>query len=243
MNLLSKYIVTLTRLYGVVHKDVVAEIYNEQNDEQITFQEVESCFDASVQEIEKNFTFKEGNYFVHETILAYEDLDATLEKQAGKPRYVPEKDELLNYLDEFYFYKSKAYNKLYDYVLEYLLDGNEERAEAVCEDVEGMIEVNASFLTVMSTFDNLVVEFDNKQQRDKVKRMVRKLQDNVRLWTNQGHTNQELKDLGYSAAINMSHGNQVLSKKLGRNDPCYCGSGKKYKKCCLDKDQKMNARQ
>lgn len=24
--------------------------------------------------------------------------------------------------------------------------------------------------------------------------------------------------------------------KLGRNDPCYCGSGKKYKKCCLDKD-------
>jgi uncharacterized protein YecA (UPF0149 family) len=22
------------------------------------------------------------------------------------------------------------------------------------------------------------------------------------------------------------------SKKIGRNDPCYCGSGKKYKKCC-----------
>lgn len=24
--------------------------------------------------------------------------------------------------------------------------------------------------------------------------------------------------------------------KIGRNDPCSCGSGKKYKKCCLDKD-------
>lgn len=24
--------------------------------------------------------------------------------------------------------------------------------------------------------------------------------------------------------------------KVGRNDPCPCGSGKKYKKCCLDKD-------
>jgi len=23
--------------------------------------------------------------------------------------------------------------------------------------------------------------------------------------------------------------------KLGRNDPCSCGSGKKFKKCCLDK--------
>jgi hypothetical protein len=24
----------------------------------------------------------------------------------------------------------------------------------------------------------------------------------------------------------------------GRNDPCYCGSGKKYKKCCLSKDER-----
>ncbi len=25
--------------------------------------------------------------------------------------------------------------------------------------------------------------------------------------------------------------------KLGRNDPCHCGSGKKYKHCCLDKEE------
>ena len=25
--------------------------------------------------------------------------------------------------------------------------------------------------------------------------------------------------------------------KVGRNDPCPCGSGKKYKKCCLNRDQ------
>ena len=24
-------------------------------------------------------------------------------------------------------------------------------------------------------------------------------------------------------------------QKLSRNAPCFCGSGKKYKKCCLDK--------
>jgi uncharacterized protein YecA (UPF0149 family) len=27
--------------------------------------------------------------------------------------------------------------------------------------------------------------------------------------------------------------------KVGRNDPCHCGSGKKYKKCCLKKDREM----
>jgi hypothetical protein len=28
----------------------------------------------------------------------------------------------------------------------------------------------------------------------------------------------------------------VKEKTPGRNDPCPCGSGKKYKKCCMDKD-------
>ena len=25
--------------------------------------------------------------------------------------------------------------------------------------------------------------------------------------------------------------------KVGRNDPCPCGSGKKFKKCCMNKQQ------
>ena len=26
-----------------------------------------------------------------------------------------------------------------------------------------------------------------------------------------------------------------VGKKIGRNEPCHCGSGKKYKKCCINK--------
>ena len=29
--------------------------------------------------------------------------------------------------------------------------------------------------------------------------------------------------------------------KPGRNDPCHCGSGQKYKKCCLAKDDAARA--
>lgn len=28
-----------------------------------------------------------------------------------------------------------------------------------------------------------------------------------------------------------------MIEKIGRNDPCSCGSGKKYKNCCLQKEQ------
>lgn len=30
---------------------------------------------------------------------------------------------------------------------------------------------------------------------------------------------------------------KVPAKPPGRNDPCHCGSGKKYKQCHLDKDE------
>ena len=31
------------------------------------------------------------------------------------------------------------------------------------------------------------------------------------------------------------HGDKELVEKLGRNDPCPCGSAKKFKNCCMEK--------
>jgi len=31
--------------------------------------------------------------------------------------------------------------------------------------------------------------------------------------------------------------NPMPGRHLGRNDPCHCGSGRKYKHCCLAKDE------
>jgi hypothetical protein len=43
-----------------------------------------------------------------------------------------------------------------------------------------------------------------------------------------------LKPLSYSRTL--PHTNENKKKKVGRNDACFCGSGKKYKKCCLGCD-------
>ena len=44
---------------------------------------------------------------------------------------------------------------------------------------------------------------------------------------------KELADLQFMGGSDSSAPQTpiVASKKVGRNDPCYCGSGKKYKKC------------
>jgi uncharacterized protein YchJ len=33
--------------------------------------------------------------------------------------------------------------------------------------------------------------------------------------------------------VRIVHGDKELAEKLGRNDLCPCGSGKRFKKCCL----------
>lgn len=43
----------------------------------------------------------------------------------------------------------------------------------------------------------------------------------------------EKHGIPYDLPINI--GNTLQRKKIGRNDPCPCGSGKKYKKCCIGK--------
>jgi uncharacterized protein YecA (UPF0149 family) len=35
------------------------------------------------------------------------------------------------------------------------------------------------------------------------------------------------------AGVRIVHGNKLLMEKLGRNDLCPCGSGQRFKRCCL----------
>ncbi|SHK34376.1 SEC-C motif-containing protein [Selenomonas ruminantium] len=55
------------------------------------------------------------------------------------------------------------------------------------------------------------------------------------LWPLKGHTPSELfAKSGMGKVIPFA---EVHRQKVGRNDPCPCGSGKKYKNCCLAKDE------
>ena len=42
--------------------------------------------------------------------------------------------------------------------------------------------------------------------------------------------------------IHLSNIEGVSIGQIGRNDPCKCGSGKKYKKCCMQEDIKEQER-
>ena len=67
--------------------------------------------------------------------------------------------------------------------------------------------------------------------------LIADVYNNTRTWNNRGYTANEMRELfGVDAplmrGIPIEQLDGTIFKKVGRNDPCPCGSGKKYKKCC-----------
>ncbi|MGL6193543.1 MAG: DUF1186 domain-containing protein [Thermoguttaceae bacterium] len=94
-----------------------------------------------------------------------------------------------------------------------------------CDDAAAVLQTWAWF-----NQDDDDVENEDKEDDDSTKS-----EDFVSLW-NQTSSNlfgdtydDTAQDVSKSGTIRNS------SAKVGRNDPCPCGSGKKYKKCCLKK--------
>jgi hypothetical protein len=78
----------------------------------------------------------------------------------------------------------------------------------------------------------------------KVKRMYRTPDEDMQYqrddWDPIEHFSPE--NIEYLDKLHCDEEKQIKEKKkkIGRNDPCPCGSGLKYKKCCLRKDSLKN---
>jgi len=70
--------------------------------------------------------------------------------------------------------------------------------------------------------DPLADRFEKKQQQDKLGELSRKTRTKEELEAE----DKLIKETPKTEPIKNDKG------EVGRNDPCPCGSGKKYKKCC-----------
>ena len=75
------------------------------------------------------------------------------------------------------------------------------------------------------------IEFDGDQLNEFVQ-LLSAFDNSTRLWSNNGHSPNEIFSLYEQKNISPRPNQAAKKAKIGRNDPCPCGSGLKYKKCC-----------
>ncbi|UOQ49823.1 SEC-C domain-containing protein [Gracilibacillus caseinilyticus] len=145
------------------------------------------------------------------------------------------KAKLIEANKPFYTETNQSYRKFVSYITNHYDIDKLDAAEIVDECV---IHINyGKSLGEVMEFLSEAFEFEGRDSLQAFTAQVVQLMNNTRQWILKGHTPMELRDKNDSTIIPFSQkkakNNKTVTKtKIGRNDPCPCGSGKKYKKCC-----------
>ncbi|WP_424236814.1 YecA family protein [Bhargavaea ginsengi] len=235
------YILALTHLWGIAPVTKVREVFNQQNGTALADSDFAAVLkDPSAAEwLDRGFVHVKGDRFIHEELLDPEQFDYYSKQANGKPYYVPEKEELLLYVDADHYEVTPELGKFQRFAERKLFLGEETRASNWVDYAQYLAASNTPPAQAMGLLlDDEGIVFDDDKQANELIGLFFDMVNATRMWENRGHTPNEisgsggLKVLSGGDSGSAGAGQPVVSDKVGRNDPCPCGSGKKYKKCC-----------
>ena len=157
----------------------------------------------------------------------YQDVPDLLNRIGDKLRYVPEKADFLKYADPDYFDLTPETALMRNYLLQ-----NAELepglADEVLSELHFAIVLEAKPQQLLDILQDYEASLSGGHMQI-VLDILSGMANSTRLWSNNGYTPDELFDRYERKRLKRLPAKTV---KIGRNDPCPCGSGKKYKKCC-----------
>lgn len=234
-----QYILAMTNLYGAFHSTLAFETYNQQNKYKLNYEDYADII-FRLENRQQYFYISHGNIICeyYELPEMEEELEQMLRQRKGKPFFIPEKSELLKYADNLYEFKTPEFLALDNFVHTKLnLERN--KAQNLLDDIRYLCSMGESIKNIMEEVNKQDVVFEGMDQVNEFLQLVNELSNNSRLWVNGGHTPTEIFEKYEKPHLRplpkepfVINPQQVQSDKVGRNEPCPCGSGKKYKKCC-----------
>ncbi|MDG5788810.1 SEC-C metal-binding domain-containing protein [Evansella sp. AB-P1] len=151
--------------------------------------------------------------------------------------YSFKKQQLLTAGEPDFVEKNESYRQLVRFLTDHF-DMDKVEADSIVEECVFATRIGHGPNEVLHFLSETLV-FDSEDIISLLMEKVIYLMNNTREWFLKGHTANELhaeeKDFFQPFPTPVSTANKNQSKKvvkIGRNEPCPCGSGKKYKKCC-----------
>lgn len=130
-------------------------------------------------------------------------------------------------------------SKILASVLRNELNMSEDEAMEIIAEIQTFLQNNEDINNIFGFLQHYFI-IPNREIADKLFECVEAMRDVIPVWCYKGHSPREISGgVKQEVQIQTTRNNIVKfvprSSKIGRNDPCPCGSGKKYKKCCMDK--------
>ena len=227
-DLVHAYVSAAVNLYGVIRQDDLIAIFNSQNAKKLT---EENLFSILIRHIalERGYVLWE-EYLVSDAFEEndYKDVPDLLAQIGDKPRYIPGKTEFLKYADPDYYEPTPFAALMERYLLEDAGLGRR-TVTALMSELHYAIILESGVKDLVGLLHeyHVPIETDDLQL---IADLLSGLKNNTRIWSNNGHTPNEIFEWNEHRQFKKLP--PLKSAKIGRNDPCPCGSGMKYKKCC-----------
>lgn len=223
---LEMLILGMIRFYGVISEKQLLELLAKTFSE-ITLAEIHdfvekrwilNIFVAQIADESTNMI-----YFIADSVHEPVDILEEMSQHSQLEYKVLTNDEYKNYWNYFYLEKTQDVADLISLLLSHKLQGAQIGFEitSIIDKLKNSVSIN----DIITDF-NTRVTFDSLQSGQVFTTVVTNIANNLPLWTLKGHTLSEI-----NGEISAPHLTRTVNK-IGRNEPCTCGSGKKYKKCC-----------
>ena len=154
-------------------------------------------------------------------------------------------EETLDYAKHGYPSQDVSYRKLASFLRDEL-HISEEKIEELLYIVYKEFSMDGMLSDIMEEFKKRDIVFESDRQMERFAPIMMEVNNNTRMLDFRGYTPNEVSRAEQAAApvtvapampsfvpmVNTPAVNMQPKKKVYPNDPCPCGSGKKYKKCC-----------
>lgn len=221
------YVKATVNLYGIISVRDFLRLYEMHHvHEQLSVKELQTMLlDAQyVNALKAHNVEVYNDVFVHAALDTAENRHAFVRRTLKKPFYIPAYSEFMHYADASYIEITPYQQKLAQMLAQDFYKDDKVAA------LEKVLELVARLQGVEANFNAYINDFLTKHmpaQKERVSEYMDVIGDiatTTRLWENRGYTIKELQA--------MAAPQKATQQKVGRNDDCPCGSGKKYKKCC-----------
>ena len=236
--------------YGVAPLEIVYELYKLKGkgsiDEMIDMlwempvDMIESCIftmdKLGMQDLPKGHPiYSSKGLLIHIPVLEDEEFGDSLSQQKNKHFYLPSVQQIEEITGFGYEASASSYKKLKTFLMKQMHMSYDQAVTWCVQAWEGGY-IGDSPTIVMNQMREAGVVFDNDQQMNEFVMLLVDAHNHTRRKENRGHSAVELGNRGTSFAMTSMGPKKAPvvreEKKIYANDPCPCGSGKKYKKCC-----------
>lgn len=208
LDLLRSYFAAFANFYWIINLADAYKIINKQNPNLITFEELYKFSDIVADEHHYYYIVDmdemwddvqptpENREIIAENLLAVDEENyyETVEMQCSKPMYVPNKEELLRYEDEYYYEKTPYSTAVENFIKNNLKISGEEFLDVMAEVTLAIIMGDDPIVSVFRSFGMMKIELTTAEAETFCK-LFTNMANNFRMPVNRGYTPLELKKL------------------------------------------------